>query len=160
MWKFYKSCRNICIYNKRFILVLQAFDRNKHSKTLNIWINFSSIINMLFTMQCKSMFFYYWSRLQAHVKSLNTVYLWYWIPVNVHIRAEEDAEIARRLEEDLVGEETALKRQRELHDEVRISHQSINHQFHSITWIFKGNEEKNSFCIFYRVLIWVEGSCN
>lgn len=35
----------------------------------------------------------------------------------LNVQAEEDAEIARRLEQDLMGEDVAVKRQRELHDE-------------------------------------------
>lgn len=41
--------------------------------------------------------------------------------LNTCFRAEEDAEIARRLEQDLLGEDVAMKRQRELHDEVTIN---------------------------------------
>lgn len=48
----------------------------------------------------------------------HALYLW---TSNTCFRAEEDAEIARRLEQDLMGEDVAVKRQRELHDEVTIS---------------------------------------
>lgn len=55
---------------------------------------------------------------------------------NTCFRAEEDAEIARRLEQDLMGEDVAVKRQRELHDEVTIS----------LMHVLTGDNQNNKLC--------------
>lgn len=65
--------------------------------------------------------------------SCHALYLW---TLNTCFRAEEDAEIARRLEQDLIGEDVAVKRQRELHDEVTIS----------LMHVLTGDNQNNKLC--------------